>query len=768
MIMESVMDFSSTNSSSNASSPRGDTSPSVKQAQPPTSSPPLTPPRDATPTNNNNINNNNNNNNNNNINSKELEGPMALIQSHAPHGGPHGPMGPHGPPHGAPHGPPHPMAPPHPMSPMRHLGPPGLGLFNSLMGSPLEFMAAAQAQAQAQAQHGHQGHPGHPQHPGGHPHPPRSYNSPPPISSSDPTANECKLVNYRGQKVAAFMINGETMLCLPQAFELFLKHLVGGLHTVYTKLKRLDIVPLVCNVEQVRILRGLGAIQPGVNRCKLLSCKDFDSLYRDCTTASRPGRPTKRVSMGLALPASLQGHPQIKKHRLENGDMFENGHLGGPDKSPLLSNGYNAPPSHLQAMQQLYQHPLLSPGLPPGMPPLPGGPGQHQHPAGGGGVPPHPALHPAMPPGKPPPGLPGMEAISNWETCRAAYEDIVKHLERIQQERGEAEAIDNRPRDLTSHNGSPNGHSPVLNLSKGGGSGGGAGSQSGPSSHADHSDSDACASDKDDDDDDAISNPEDDDEAQPTDLTDGHSTRVGSSPPAGSPPPYGTGAGALGAAAVGSAAVDLAAGSGGGGGASDEEGGGSSGGGSAGGGAGTCALGTIALLRNIQRLLKVAAENARAQEQQVDLDRVLWQKRLQKERKARRRLQEQLELEMKRRAQLEEALRGAVGSDVLARELDPDRKPGEQPKQEPQPQDSTQVHNKQGSTSPQPNQPNQPPHPMQGHQIQLLHQPQQLQHNQQQKHQQTSPVPDRERQSPAILDTRSNFYKNSVLFGGAS
>ena len=28
------------------------------------------------------------------------------------------------------------------------------------------------------------------------------------------------------------------MLCLPQAFELFLKNLVGGLHTVYTKCKR--------------------------------------------------------------------------------------------------------------------------------------------------------------------------------------------------------------------------------------------------------------------------------------------------------------------------------------------------------------------------------------------------------------------------------------------------------------------------------------------------------------------------------------------------
>ena len=52
-----------------------------------------------------------------------------------------------------------------------------------------------------------------------------------------------------------FVLQGKTMLCLPQAFEMFLKHLVGGLHTVYTKLKRLEIMPLVCNVEQVRILR---------------------------------------------------------------------------------------------------------------------------------------------------------------------------------------------------------------------------------------------------------------------------------------------------------------------------------------------------------------------------------------------------------------------------------------------------------------------------------------------------------------------------------
>ncbi|KAL1431411.1 hypothetical protein MTO96_014262 [Rhipicephalus appendiculatus] len=88
-------------------------------------------------------------------------------------------------------------------------------------------------------------------------------------ASSGGDATECRLVEYRGER----------------AFELFLKHLVGGLHTVYTKLKRLGISPIVCNVEQVRILRGLGAIQPGVNRCKLLACRDFDALYRDCTTA---------------------------------------------------------------------------------------------------------------------------------------------------------------------------------------------------------------------------------------------------------------------------------------------------------------------------------------------------------------------------------------------------------------------------------------------------------------------------------------------------
>ena len=62
------------------------------------------------------------------------------------------------------------------------------------------------------------------------------------------------------------------MLCLPQAFELFLKNLVGGLHTVYTKCKRLEISPIVCNVEQVRVLRS-GAIimEKTMRHCQISS-----------------------------------------------------------------------------------------------------------------------------------------------------------------------------------------------------------------------------------------------------------------------------------------------------------------------------------------------------------------------------------------------------------------------------------------------------------------------------------------------------------------
>ncbi|XP_037614022.1 dachshund b isoform X2 [Sebastes umbrosus] len=126
-------------------------------------------------------------------------------------------------------------------------------------------------------------------------------------SGSTVLCSECKLVEVHGVKVASFSVDGHELICLPQVFDLFLKHLVGGLHTVYTKLKRLDIAPVVCTVEQVRVLRGLGAIQPGVNRCKLISRKDFEILYQDCTSASsRPGRPPKRCS-----GAGIQESPRL-------------------------------------------------------------------------------------------------------------------------------------------------------------------------------------------------------------------------------------------------------------------------------------------------------------------------------------------------------------------------------------------------------------------------------------------------------------------------
>nr|XP_040138866.1 dachshund homolog 2 isoform X13 [Ictidomys tridecemlineatus] len=153
------------------------------------------------------------------------------------------------------------------------------------------------------------------------------------VGSCNTNTNECRMVDMHGVKVASFLMDGQELICLPQVFDLFLKHLVGGLHTVYTKLKRLDISPVVCTVEQVRILRGLGAIQPGVNRCKLITRKDFETLFTDCTNArqtvgripfpqredslnddgqlpwfSRPGRPPKR-SLGV-----LQDNARLLPH----------------------------------------------------------------------------------------------------------------------------------------------------------------------------------------------------------------------------------------------------------------------------------------------------------------------------------------------------------------------------------------------------------------------------------------------------------------------
>lgn len=46
--------------------------------------------------------------------------------------------------------------------------------------------------------------------------------------------------------------------------------------------------------------------------------------------SSRPGRPPKRGPVGLLPAGHLSHHPQMKKHRLDNGDYpYENGHMNG-------------------------------------------------------------------------------------------------------------------------------------------------------------------------------------------------------------------------------------------------------------------------------------------------------------------------------------------------------------------------------------------------------------------------------------------------------
>uniref|UniRef100_A0A667X5H8 Dachshund c n=1 Tax=Myripristis murdjan TaxID=586833 RepID=A0A667X5H8_9TELE len=207
------------------------------------------------------------------------------------------------------------------------------------------------------------------------------YATPSPVENT-PQNNECKLVDVKGAKLASFTVRDTELICLPQAFDLFLKHLVGGLHTVYTKLKRLDITPVVCNVEQVRVLRGLGAIQPGVNRCKLISRRDFETLYNDCTNASsRPGRPPKRLqsvtspesgthhmlshsglmSAGIMPPAGLSA--LAKKIKLEvMGGYHGNQQHGGPNGE----NGDHNPGLGLDQLPfMMMSHPLIPASLAP-------------------------------------------------------------------------------------------------------------------------------------------------------------------------------------------------------------------------------------------------------------------------------------------------------------------------------------------------------------------------------------------------------------------
>uniref|UniRef100_A0A1I7ST86 Ski_Sno domain-containing protein n=2 Tax=Bursaphelenchus xylophilus TaxID=6326 RepID=A0A1I7ST86_BURXY len=158
-----------------------------------------------------------------------------------------------------------------------------------------------------------------------------------------------QLFDVRGIKIAGFMVNDRPMVCLPQIYEIFLKELVGGLHTIYTKLKRLNIHPLVCNVEQVRALRMAGAIQCGVNRCKLIDLSDLSTLLMDCEDAStRPGRPPKKVA---SIP---ELHPESRQLCSSSSSMTSFSNNMSSTMSNLSSNmGSNLSSNHSCSLQIL-------------------------------------------------------------------------------------------------------------------------------------------------------------------------------------------------------------------------------------------------------------------------------------------------------------------------------------------------------------------------------------------------------------------------------
>uniref|UniRef100_A0A452TWD7 Dachshund family transcription factor 1 n=1 Tax=Ursus maritimus TaxID=29073 RepID=A0A452TWD7_URSMA len=451
---------------------------------------------------------------------------------------------------------------------------------------------------------------------------------------------------------------GCELICLPQAFDLFLKHLVGGLHTVYTKLKRLEITPVVCNVEQVRILRGLGAIQPGVNRCKLISRKDFETLYNDCTNASsRPGRPPKRtqsvtspenshimphsvpglMSPGIIPPTGLTAAAaaaaaatnaaiaeamKVKKIKLE---AMSNYHASNNQHGADSENGDMNSSVGLELPFMMMPHPLIPVSLPPASVTMAMSQMNHlstianmaaaaqvQSPPSRvetsvikERVPDSPSPAPSLEEGRRPGSHPSSHRSSSVSSSPARTESSSDRIPVHQ--------------NGLSMNQMLMGLSP--NVLPGPKEGDLAGHDMGHESKRMHIEKDETP----------LSTPTARDSLDKLSLT-GHGQPL----PPGFPPPF--------LFPDGLSSIET-------------------------------------LLTNIQGLLKVAIDNARAQEKQVQLEkteeilekqlameqknRAIVQKRLKKEKKAKRKLQEALEFETKRREQAEQTLKQAASTDSL-------------------------------------------------------------------------------------------------------
>ncbi|XP_035211079.1 dachshund homolog 2-like isoform X3 [Stegodyphus dumicola] len=418
----------------------------------------------------------------------------------------------------------------------------------------------------------------------------------------------------------------------------------------------------------------------------------------------------------------------LKKSRMD-GEYpgYENGHIGGDrvDKSHLLTNGYShhvaaaqaavaaatgAGPPHLNplpfmalnhaAAAAAHHNSMLSGTLPLAAT------GGHPGAAQGLNSSSHGHLNSSSSSGR------GPESSSVIKERTSHANDVINST-RLRDERADLVDAKERLYGFDSHrmkdqaflNGaSANGHSPVLNLSQhssrpsnsssnnnnpttngpGGGGGGGAGGE--------HSGSENAYNDGADDDDNDSEDDDDDDREQVScfsDLSDNpdvsstaNTDRLTSSQQQLAYPNMGGEVGPL---------------------------------------QGQAASSMETLLRNIEGLLKVAADNARQQERQINLEKaelkmellrerevregiekqlldeqrtrnnlenqlkmkigmkILYQKRLKKEKRTRRRVQEQLEAEVKKRAQYEEALRSNSAetlrllNESLAQELERER-----------------------------------------------------------------------------------------------
>ncbi|KAK0178806.1 hypothetical protein PV327_007656 [Microctonus hyperodae] len=160
---------------------------------------------------------------------------------------------------------------------------------------------------------------------------------------------------------------------------------------------------------------------------------------------------------------------------------------------------------------------------------------------------------------------------------------------------------------------------------------------------------------------------------------------------------------------------------------------------------------------------------------------VLFQKRVKKERRARKRLQEQLDLEIKRRTQLEEALKATGASSEQVRAIAENVTAEARTKSEPS--DDIPAHS-QSQSSQQQQQSSQQQSSQQSHQQQQQQQVQQYRESQVPRPPQQPTTPDAIKpgwgygldliggQASAFWqnyqESRTGYYKNSVLFTSAT